>query len=257
MKKLLLFAFAAFALAACSDDIYYSTVQPSSYTVDFESAVLGDEGYLWGKPQSKVLTEDDADSQYFGEGSAYFFGPIYMQGNAAIHTLYTDYLGLYGSAYDTWNGFVISNHTDMKTLGPSNQMSVYAPSGADDSKQFAVAYYGAWTGDPFGTPAIHFTEAVEPQTIAVANTTYLYLYFQDDRAAIVDVKGVITGYNSGIKTGSVEVVLADAKSGKVQSGWENVDLSSLGMVTKLTFTVLTTDSMCPLYFAIDNLVYTK
>ena len=51
--------------------------------------------------------------------------------------------------------------------------------------------------------------------------------------------------------------LVDKASETVKSGWETVDLSSLGTVTSLTFALSTTDSMCPTYFAIDNLTYEK
>ena len=71
------------------------------------------------------------------------------------------------------------------------------------------------------------------------------------------MKAVITGYNSGIKTGEVTVTLVDKASETVKSGWETVDLSALGTVTSLTFAVSTTDYMCPTYFAIDNLTYEK
>ncbi|WP_295938024.1 DUF4465 domain-containing protein [uncultured Alistipes sp.] len=253
MKKLnrifgvLLFA-AAFT--ACSDDNYYYEV-PDSYRVDFEAAVLGADGYIWGEP---FATEQD-DEDWMGNPirSDLFYGSIYAQGDAHVYTYFSDS----GHTYDTWNGFVISNHTDMTTAGYTNDKSVYATGGADGSKQFAVAYYGAWTREHYGIPVINFTGAVKPESVAVANTTYLYLYFQNDADAVVDVKAVITGYNSGVKTGTVEVKLADAVAGKVKSGWENVDLSALGTVTELTFTMSTADDMCPLYLAIDNLVYSK
>ena len=51
--------------------------------------------------------------------------------------------------------------------------------------------------------------------------------------------------------------MADKASGTVQSGWETLDLSSLGTVTSMTFTVESEDTMCPYYFAIDNLAYEK
>lgn len=268
MKKLLLLAFAAFAFAACSDDIYYECDCPEptppcdcsgSYTVDFEAAVLGDDGYIWGKPLSVTLTEDDSEALFFGSGSKYFFAPIYTEGDAAFQSLYTDYLGLYGSAFDTWNGFVISNQTDMETSGFVNDKSVYAQSGANESENFAVAYYGKWTGNPYGMPTIHFVGSVKPESVAIANTTYLYLYFKaaEYSAAVTDVTAVITGYNNGIEAGKVEVKLADAATETVKSGWENVDLTTLGLVTSMTFVVATDDAMCPMYMAIDDLVYSK
>ena len=52
-------------------------------------------------------------------------------------------------------------------------------------------------------------------------------------------------------------MLGDKASGTVISGWETVDLSKLGTVSSLIFALSTTDSMCPNYFAIDNLTYEK
>lgn len=71
------------------------------------------------------------------------------------------------------------------------------------------------------------------------------------------MKGVITGYNGETKSGEVKFVMADKASGTVQSGWETLDLSSLGTVTSMTFTVESEDTMCPYYFSIDNLAYEK
>lgn len=249
MKKLLLLAFAAFAFAACSDETYNYFELPSSYTVDFEAAVLGDDGYIWGK--SQATEQDDVD--YTGKPikSNIFFGPAYAEKDAQIYTYYTDY----GHTYDTWNGFVISNHTDRTTEGFANDKSVYADSGANGSSQFAVAYYSAWTPGGMGIPQIKFPSAVVPQSIAIANTTYLYLYLQN--GSIVDVTAEITGYNCGVETGKVTVDLANKAAGTIKSGWEEVDLSSLGSVTSLSFAVLSADVMCPSYLAIDELVYSK
>lgn len=259
MKKLFYFALAAAVFTACTDE-YYETyeVVPTERVVDFESACLDEAGYLWGKDQAVELTEDDEEANVFGPESLYFYDGIYADGDAVFLSLYSDYKGLYGSAYDTWNGFVISDRTDMTTNSYDNDKSVYAESGADGSEQFAVAYYGKWTTPPYGIPTVRFTSAVKPVSVAVANTTLFYLYFKNEAApaAAVDVKCVITGYNCGVRTGAVEVVLADA-AGNVKTGWEQVDLSDLGTVTSLTFTIESTDSMCPYYLAIDNLTYGK
>lgn len=259
MKKILYFALAAAVFTACTDE-YYETynVVPTEQVVDFESACLGEGGYLWGKDQAVELTEDDEEANVFGPESLYFYDGIYASGDAMFLSLYSDYKGLYGSACDTWNGFVISKCNDMTTNNLSNDKSVYAESGADGSEKFAVAYYDKWTTPPYGIPTVQFTGAVKPVSVAVANTTLFYLYFKNEAApaAAADVKCVIAGYNCGVRTGSVEVVLADA-AGNVKKGWEQVDLSDLGVVTSLTCTIDTKDSMCPYYVAIDNLTYTK
>lgn len=259
MKKLFFCAFAASVFTACTDKYEtYNIVQESVKTIDFESACLGEAGYVWGKDRAVELTEEDEAANVFGPESLYFYDAVYAEGDAMFLSFYSDYKGLYGMAFDTWNGFVISDHTDRTTNSYDNDKSVYAESGADGSRQFAVVYYGRWTTPPYGIPTVRFAGAVKPVSVAVANTTLFYLYFNNEYApaAAVDVKGVITGYNCGVKTGAAEVVLADA-NGAVKTGWEQVDLSGLGSVTSLTFTVESTDSMCPYYFAVDNLSYEK
>ncbi len=256
MKKLFYLAFAALAFAGCSDSNDDEVPGAKTTVIDFEGANLGAEGYIWGKPQARLLTDDDAEGETFGAGSLFFYDVLYSEDDASIFSFYTDYAGLDWNT-DTWNGFVISNHTDMTTPGYVNDKSVYATSGADGSSQFAVAYYGAWTGSPYGTPLVRFATAVSPKSIAVANITYFYLYYTQEAASVADVKGVITGYNGETKSGEVKFVMADQASGTVQSGWETLDLSSLGTVTSMTFTVESEDTMCPYYFAIDNLAYEK
>lgn len=147
MKKLFYLAFAALAFAGCSDSNDEEVPGAKTTVIDFEGANLGAEGYIWGKPQARLLTDDDAESETFGAGSLFFYDALYTEDDASIFTFYTDYAGLDWNT-DTWNGFVISNHTDMTTPGYVNDKSVYATSGADGSSQFAVAYYGAWTGAP-------------------------------------------------------------------------------------------------------------
>ena len=71
MKKLLLLAFAASALAACSDDDKMPT-PPQLETISFSEVELGAGGYLWGKT---LATDVD--------GSLEFEGVIYKEGTAS------------------------------------------------------------------------------------------------------------------------------------------------------------------------------
>ena len=74
MKKLLLLAFAASALAACSDDDKMPT-PPQLETISFSEVELGAGGYLWGKT---LATDVD--------GSLEFEGVIYKEGTALMCT---------------------------------------------------------------------------------------------------------------------------------------------------------------------------
>ena len=67
----------------------------------------------------------------------------------------------------------------------------------------------------------------------------------------------ITGYKGEVATGSVTVDMA--KDGAFLESWRKVELSSLGEVTKLGFTMDGSDKSSygvkqPKYFAFDNVV---
>ncbi len=250
MKKVLYTLLAVAALTACTDENNFY-VNPVA-VVDFEDARLGTDGYIWGKSLADKI--DDVDWEGNPIKSLYYYGPVYAQHDAVLMTYFNDFGGL----YDVWNGFVISSRTDRETPGLTNDKSVYAESGDAGSKQFAVAFYSAFTDDNEGIPTIAFAGGVRPRSIAIANTTYLYLYFKGSNPAeVADFEAVISGWNSGFKTGEVRVKLAEKASGTVKAGWETVDLSELGTVTSLTFAIESPDMMAPNYLAVDNLVYEK
>lgn len=259
MKKFLvtplLFVAAAAAFVGCDDNEYVYYEIPDIRVIDFEGANLGTDGFIWGKDLATVQEELDIwQTPPVMMESNLYYGPIYTEKEAQFFSYYSDY----GHTYDVWNGIVISNHKDKKTEGYMNDKSVYADGGADGSAQFAALFYSPDTTEDRGIPTVKFVGGVKPVSVDVANMTYLYLYFKGSSpAALVDVKAVITGYNSGRKTGEVTVTLVDKASETVKSGWETVDLSALGTVTSLTFATSTTDDNCPDYFAIDNLTYEK
>ena len=262
MKKFLfasVFALvAAGAFVGCSDDSDGSddnTPKGNVVTVDFESANLGTDGFIWGKTMASE--QEGIDWQGNPIVSKVFDGVLYSEDDAHVKSYFNDY----GGTYDTWYGFVVSNQTDRSTEGLTNDKSVYDEGGAGGSKNFAVASYDAYNSvNGAGTPTIEFSVAVQPASIAIANTTYFYLWFEgSSQAEVVDSFVFITGWNNGVKGKEVRVQLADGAAGTVKSGWETVDLSSLGSVTSLTFTITSDDpsGMVPNYFAIDNLVYLK
>lgn len=219
--------------------------------IGFEGAELGTEGYIWGKEMA--TEQDDVDYQGNPTRSNIYYGSLWTEAEAQVWTYFSDS----GHQYDTWNGFVVSNHHDMDTEGYLNDKSVYAEGGAQGSKQFAMAFHGAWTPAPKGVPVIKFTKPVTPQTVEIANSTYVYLYFKNDVATAVkpDFTAVITGYNGTTKTQAVSVPLVSGET--LKAGWESVNLSSLGEVTSLEFTVTCADERAPYYFCVDNLKYLK
>lgn len=253
MKKFfaLFFATALLSgLAACADDDPVSV--QALRTLDFEEADLGTEGYVWGKPLASE--QDDFDWQGNPIRSNLYFGPVYTEDEAELWSFYSDS----GHTYDTWNGFVVSNHTDSETEGYLNDKSVYAGTGADGSAQFAVGYYGAWTTPAeHGIPSVRFVSPVEPRSIAVAHTTYAYLYLKGNYEpdSMPDFAVVATGYDGDTQTGRTTAALAGGSL--LEAGWLTMDLSELGSVTRIDFTVECSDEMAPLYFCMDNLSYSR
>ncbi|MEG2365380.1 MAG: DUF4465 domain-containing protein [Alistipes sp.] len=254
MKKLLFFAFAtfaAFAFAACSDDDN-TPVAPDYNVIGFDNADLGTDHFLWGK--AKATEQEELD--YLGKPmkSNIYYGSLYEQtyegGAAQLYTYYSDY----GHTSDVWNGFIVSSQTDKVTEGYKNDKSVYAEGGADGTKQFAVGFYGSFTPDNKGVPVMKFNPAVTVSSVAVANATYTYLYLTKTVATPEkpDFAVVFTGYNGTTKTGEITTLLASGKN--VKAGWERVDLTALGKVSSITFTVVCKDQMAPSYFCIDNLL---
>ena len=177
-----------------------------------------------------------------------------------------------GSFY--WEGFTYSNMTDTTTAGYLNQASPIPGSGVSGSTNFGVGYMGF-----MGTlPAIRFTGTPSGIPIAgayVTNTTAAYLAMRDGDAYAKKFGGTsgadpdwfklsVVGIDStDATTGLVELYLADfrfadASDDYILDEWTWVDLSSLGTVVGLRFTLSSTDNGAygintPAYFAIDDI----
>jgi hypothetical protein len=72
----------------------------------------------------------------------------------------------------------------------------------------------------------------------------------------------IEGFNNEVSTGTVKVMLADSSDSapKILETWQTVDLSSLGEVSKLAFTLNSSDvgnygMNTPSFFAVDNIIF--
>lgn len=237
MKKLLLLAFAASALAACSDDDKMPT-PPQLETISFSEVELGAGGYLWGKT---LATDVD--------GSLEFEGVIYKEGTASFLSYFSDS----GGVWDTWCKFAMSACHDKTTFGTDNQFSVYTT--ADDGlNKFAVAYDMKGMGPGYSfSPAIEFSTVITPVSLRIANNTWTYLYLTDTKYS--DFSVAIIGFNGETETGTIEVPLAS--DNKVVADWKNVGLDKLGAVTKIVFSVECDDVMAPTYFCIDDFAYTE
>jgi len=177
----------------------------------------------------------------------------------------------YNADWDFWDGFSYSNLTDSAAGGTAGQYSAIAGSGQAGSARYAVAYVG-WTEPPtitLDTPAV-----VRGLYVTNNNTAYYSMLNGDAYAKKFGGKDgsdpdwfllTITGKDdNGDVTGTVEFYLADFRfednsADYIVKTWEFVDLTSLGVVKSLAFSLSSSDvgvfgMNTPAYFAIDTIV---
>lgn len=233
--------------AVDSEDTEDETTE-ATVTITFEDATLGDEGYL----TDQAYTE-----------SGYVFSNNYSSYEYDGYT------------YTSWDGYAISSLTDKKTVGYTNQYSVYADGGCDGSSKFAIAYYSEYSGV---TTYIKREDGATftPYSAYLCLTTYTYwsIVSGDDYAtafASGDYFNVIvTGYDAdGSATGSVTIPVADYTGSELElyDEWTECSLSDLGEVSSIAITMESTDTITydgetyymntPSYIAIDNLVLSE
>jgi hypothetical protein len=179
------------------------------------------------------------------------------------------------SGWAFWGGWAYSNMTDSTTPGYGNQYSAIAGGGQGGSSNYGVAYQDTYTPT---TPTVTLAQPTVVDGAYFTNTTYTYLILRDgDPSGYSKKFGGATGSDpdwfrvtvtgkdtGGQATGSVDFYLADfrfAESAKdyLVSDWAWADLSGLGTVKTLEFTLASSDSgtygmNTPAYFALDSMI---
>ena len=173
----------------------------------------------------------------------------------------------YNADWDSWSGFAVSNSTDVITPGYSNQYSAITGQGVAGTPSYAVAY-------PSPVSTIQFKDTVV-SGFYVTNSTYAYLSMKYGDAFSKKFGGesgndndwlilTIEGFNSDNQSsGKIEFWLADFSysinsNDYILDTWKWVNLSKLGRISKLEFSLRSTDNSAwgmntPGYFCIDNL----
>ncbi len=215
---------------------------------------------------AEIVTFDDLnlDPETFYNGSD-DAGEFETTG-VVFNIFYDDEFGPY------WEGFSYSNTTDTATPDFTNQYSAITGIGADNSSIYSVAYLGF-----YGIiPTITFADEVNLAEAYITNTTYAFFAMQDGNAPAKKFGGddgddpdwyllTITGKDADeIVTDVIEFYLADFRFGDnsqdyIVDEWTAVDLSSLGQVKTIEFSVSSSDVgdfgiNTPTYFAIDSVV---
>lgn len=177
----------------------------------------------------------------------------------------------YNAGYDSWMGWAISTVTDNTTPGYLNDESAITGSGFGGSEAYGVSFFfgGPNTMDLAGAAAGGVVNGMY-----ITNATYAFFSMRDgDSVAkkfggedgtdpdyfLLTVKGVLNGMETA---DSVDFYLADYRfednaQDYIVDDWTWLDLTSLGPVDQLTFTLNSTDvgqfgMNTPAYFCVDN-----
>ncbi len=179
----------------------------------------------------------------------------------------------YNSTYGSWDGFSYSNITDTTSKGYSAQYNAITGSGQGGTANYAVGYVNTWGSS---LPTITFDNQSVIDGLYVTNNNYAYYSMLEGDSYAKKFGGddgndpdwfllTITGKDaSGQTTGSVEFYLADYRFTDnsldyIVNTWQWVDLSSLGTVKSLEFSLTSSDvgqygMNTPAYFVIDTVV---
>jgi Domain of unknown function (DUF4465) len=181
----------------------------------------------------------------------------------------------YSATYGSWSGFAVSNRTDVTTPGFGNQYSAFTGGGMGGSANYAVGYYSTFDPD---TTFLSFASLTNlaGKGAYLSNTTYGALDMLSGGSfgskkfggASGDdpdwFKLTLAGFAGVNATGTVDFYLADFRSTDkskdyIVSDWRFVDLSALGSVDRIKFTMSSSDNgdfgmNTPSYFAIDNVL---
>jgi len=210
----------------------------SGQTVDFEDFNLSAGEYLNGS-----------------DGSGGF-----ATGNLFLPNFYND-------SWGAWSGWAISATTDTQTPGPTNQYSSITGGGAGGSATYAISFVL--------DKSVITTLQADVATLQVTNGTYSYLSMRDGDGFAKKFGGedgndpdffllTIKGWKGGqLVADSVDFYLADYRFSDnsqdyIVDDWQTVDVSGLGDVDSLTFSLSSSDTgqfgmNTPAYFCVDNI----
>ena len=244
------------SFTSCKDDEEVPT-----YTSGFEELNIPEgANAFYGQDKTGEKSED---------------GTLYSYNYVSTNVSYS--LNFISDQYgERWNGVAYSSQTDNTKEGVDGMLVAMPGKGANNSKVYAVMN---------GTDTVTFVSSenaptekseVRPQSIQITNNAYAYSVIKKGNQFSKKFGGtdgndedffkvIITGLDANDKeTGKVEFLLADYRfedntKDYIVDSWERVDLSPLGVVTKLSFSLESSDTgdwgiNTPAYFAFDNLV---
>lgn len=230
------------------------------YTTPLYFCIDDFNGAAPAKPEGPATMEDLdlADESYWNgsDGTGSFVSGGYRFENGYELSEYGAY------AY----GFYYTNLTSKTSTGSNEMYNSVVGHGAEDSKTYATYNVNEWT--PKGVEVISSEDGEIVSGFYVTNSAYAYasMTHGDSYAKRFGTndwfKLTITGYDAaGEQTGTVDFYLADLRdvaNAYILDTWRWVDLTSLGKVKRLGFTMSSSDTgmwgmNTPAYFCMDNL----
>ena len=189
----------------------------------------------------------------------------FASGGVRFQNYYNADYGVY------WEGFAYSNVTDTQTSGLEGQYGAITGSGQGDSTTYGIGFVG-W----FGPTTLTLSKPQTLQGFYVTNDNFAYYAMLNGDGPAKKFGGetgkdsdwlmlTITGKDTaGNDTGNVDFYLADFRSEDnsldyIVDTWQFVDLTPLGEVKSLQFTMGSSDTgkygiNTPGYFCIDTVV---
>ena len=210
-------------------------------TIDFETLIVPDAGFYNGSADhSGTISSTETFSYEIDDTNFY-----------VIYTL--------EDGYDYWNGFAYSNQIDLETADWNNYSAYATPAGgADNSSNYVFVYTSSYAPD-----SIMFDNPVDIENVDIANTVWAYKFMTgEDGSGHTFEAGdffilSIIGINPDGTHNESPVVFDLAAGTEIVDNWTNVDLSGLGEVKGLIFSLTTSDSWTPNYICLDNLKYSN
>lgn len=231
-------------LSSCSED------EPKSITCFFKGTLNEpNTEYLSVNAENKV----DESNEYGSVFSSTFTDPT---GTFVFNNQCADWFGT--GIYSLSGGFTYTNRTDIDV---QNSIAAIPGKGAC-CDVYLSAYVGSIPVEvTFANKAAHQVESAY-----FTNATYAFLTMKDGNPFAKKFEEgdyftlTATGYNKGIETNKVDIKLAEGT--KLVDQWIKADLSPLGVVDQIKFTLDSSDKgqfgiNTPTYFCMDLLTITE
>lgn len=180
---------------------------------------------------------------------------MFTSGGFTFINNFTDWGG-----YTSWDGFAYSSMTSTSYTSLEDQYNSCVGHGVNGSQTYAVVYYSSFMGteptiiandaETFVATGCYVTNNAYAYESMVNGDSYCKKFDENDWFLLT-----ATGYLNGEVTESANYYLAS--NGEIVNDWKYFDLTALGTVDEIHFTLSSSDTgtwgmNTPAYFCMDN-----